>query len=162
MKKITLLLGVLNTGAIVAVLGLFVFTKMVYKHPAITEQQERKKLAQTATKPDAANARKMIIALDPITVNLNTYKDKNGKDVAHYSSVTLAVEIRDEKDAGKFNDAKPVIMDKIIQNLSKKTFEELNQVQGRYLFRSQIIDAANDYLKAPVVTEIYFSDFLLQ
>ncbi len=163
MKKITLLLGVLNTIAIAAVLGLFVYTKMVFKRPAITEHEERAKLVANANKLDTgASGKKMIIQLDPITVNLDTFKDKDGKEVAHYASVSLAIEIRDEKDAARFNDVKAVIMDQIIQNLGKKKFEELNQVQGRYLFRSQIIDSANDYLKKPVVTEVYFSDFLLQ
>ena len=72
------------------------------------------------------------------------------------------MEIRDERESAKFNLAKPIVMDKIIQNLGKKKFEDLNQVQGRYIFRSQVIDAANEYLGAPIVTEVYFGDFLLQ
>ena len=163
MKKVTLILGVLNTVAIAVVLGLFVYTKIIFKHPAITEVKERAKLTENATKLDPAlGGKKMIIQLDPLSVNLDTYKGADGKEVVHAAAITLSVEIRDEADAEKFNAAKPVVMDRIIQNLGKKTFDDLNQVQGRYLFRSQVIDAVNEYLGSPIVTEIYFGDFLLQ
>jgi flagellar FliL protein len=74
----------------------------------------------------------------------------------------MSIEVRDEKEIPKFENIKPVIQDQIIQHLGKKTFEDLNQVQGRYLFRSLIIDASNAYLKESVVTDVFFSDFLLQ
>lgn len=163
MKNIGLLLGLLNTVAIAAVLGLFVYTKVIFKRPAITEGKERAKLAENAKKIDPLlGAKKMIIPLDPLTVNLDAFKESDGKEKIHYASISLSVEIRDDREAAKFNEIKPIIMDRIIQNLGKRTFTELNQVQGRYLFRSQIIDAANEILHAPIVTEIYFGDFLLQ
>ncbi len=163
MKKIGLILGVLNTVAIAAVLGLFVYTKLIFKRPAITESKERAKIALNAKKIDSlANAKKALIPLEPMTVNLDPYLGEDGKQKNHYVSLTLVIEIRDERESGKFESSKPVVMDKIIQNLSKKKFEDLNQVQGRYLFRSQIIDAANEFLGAPVVNEVYFTEFLLQ
>ena len=161
MKKIGLILGVLNTVAIAVVLGLFVYTKVIFKRPAITENKERAKIIQNVAKADPT-LKKVLIALEPITVNLDPFKDENGKEKAHYASLTMAIEIRDEEETEKFNAAKPVVMDRIIQSLGKKKFEDLNQVQGRYIFRSQVIDAANEYLGAPVVTEVYFSDFMLQ
>lgn len=106
--------------------------------------------------------KKMTINFDPLTANLNPYLDENGKQKTHYVSMTLALEIRSEEDQPKFEEAKPVVLDKLLQILVKKKFEDLNQVQGRYLLRSQIIDAANEYLGAPIVTEIYFFDFILQ
>jgi flagellar basal body-associated protein FliL len=97
-----------------------------------------------------------------MTVNLDPYSGDDGKQKSHYAALTLVLEIRDEHETGKVALAMPVIMDKIIQNLSKKKFEDLNQVQGRYLFRSQIIDSANEFLGAPILTEVYFNSFLLQ
>jgi flagellar basal body-associated protein FliL len=162
MGKLGIILGILNTVAIAAVLGLFVYTKLVYKHPAITETQERAKLEQTRQAPSHENARKVTVQLDPITANLDPFTDTDGKQKVHYVSLTLAVEIRDEAEIEKFNAAKPVMLDKVLFHLGKKKFEDLNQVQGRYVFRSQIIDSANEYLGAPIVTEVYFMDFLLQ
>ena len=163
MKKIGLLLGILNTVAIAAVLGLFVYTKVIYKRPAITEEKERAKLTRNEKKPDARlGAKKLIVPLEPLTVNLDPYTGEDKKQKTHLATLTLAVELRDERELAKFEAARPVVMDRIIQNLGKKKFEDLNLVQGRYLFRSQVIDAANEFLGAPIVTEIYFSEFLLQ
>jgi flagellar basal body-associated protein FliL len=161
MKKLGLILGVLNTVAIAVVLGLFVYTKVVFKRPEITEAKERAKLTQTDGK-SLSDQKHFMVQLDPVTVNLDPFTGEDGKQKIHYATLTMAVELRNENDLTKFNESKPVVMDRIIQNLGKKKFEDLNQVQGRYLFRSQVIDAANEYLGAPIVAEIYFSDFLLQ
>lgn len=161
MKNLGLILGLVNTVVVAAVLGLFVYTKMVYKRPAITEEQQRKRFKKP-DHPVEANHTKGMIMLEPITVNLDPYKDPDGKEALHYVAMTLAVETRNEKENFKFEEIKPFVQDQIIQQLGKKKFEDLNQVQGRYLFRSLIIDATNDYLKEPVVTEVYFADFLLQ
>ena len=163
MNKLGLILSLVTTVAIAAVLGLFVYTKILHKRPQITETKEREKLLakQHQAEAEDANAKRVIVVLDPISTNLDPFME-DGKQKTHYVNLTLAVELRSEKDQGKFSDAKPVVMDKIIQNLGKKKFEDLNQVQGRYIFRSQIIDAANEFLKSPVVTEVYFNDFLLQ
>lgn len=162
MGKLGQILALLNTVAIAAVLGLFVYTKLIFKRPPITESKERAKLAMHDQKNSHDNAKKATLVLDPITANLDPFTDTDGKQKVHYVSMTLAVEIRDEAETAKFKAAQPVVMDKVLFHLGKKKFEDLNQVQGRYVFRSQIIDAANEYLGAPVVTEVYFTDFLLQ
>ncbi len=108
------------------------------------------------------SSKRGLITLDPITANLDPFVDTDGQKKTHYVSLILSIEVRDEKEIPKFEFIKPVIQDQIIQQLGKRTFQDLNQVQGRYLFRSLIIDATNAYLKEPVVTEVYFSDFLLQ
>ena len=161
MKKIGLLLGVLNTLAILLVLGLFVYTKYVFKRPEITEEKERAKLAKNERNL-GKNEVHIMVPLDPVTVNLDPFVGEDGKQKIHYATITLTIELRSQRDLQKFNEAKPVVLDRVIQNLGKKKFEDLNQVQGRYLFSSQVIDAANEYLGAPIVTEIYFNDFLLQ
>jgi flagellar FliL protein len=163
MKKIPLILGLVNTIAIVVVLALFVYTKLIFKRPAITESMERAKLSANNEKAVLTQTGKRgFVPLDPITANLDPYTDAEGKQKTHYVSLAMSIEVRDEKEIYRFEEIKPFIQDQIIQQIGKKTFDDLNQVQGRYLFRSLIIDAANAYLKDTVVTEVYFTDFLLQ
>jgi flagellar basal body-associated protein FliL len=161
MKKIGLILGLLNTVVVLGVLGLFVYTKLIFKRPAITESKERAKLVakKTVVLEDATPA---TLLLESLTANFDPFTDEMGKQKIHYVSLTIAFEIRDENQTTRFDEAKPVLMDKILHILSKKKFEDLNQVQGRYVFRSQIIDAANEYFGSTFVTEVYFNDFLLQ
>jgi flagellar basal body-associated protein FliL len=163
MNKLGLVLGLVNTLVIAGVLGLFVYTKMIYKRPSITESQERQRLAKSEHKAEVVRSQKKgLVSLEPITANLDPYMDANGKQKMHYISISLTIEIRDEKELKKFEEIKPIVLDQILQQLGKKKFEDLNQVQGRYLFRSSIIDATNSYFKEPIVTEVYFTDFLLQ
>lgn len=163
MKKIGFILGLLNTVAIAAVLGLFVYTKLIFKRPPITESKERVKIAQKAEAPAAVDRSKTVmVPLDPVTVNLDTYAGADGKPKTHIVSMNLALEIVNEKARERVDSSKPAILDRIIQNLGKRKFEELNQVQGRYVFKSQVIDDANEYLKSPVVVEVFMTDFLLQ
>ena len=163
MKKIGLILGLVNTLAIAAVLGLFVYTKLIFKRPAITEDKERARIAKVeSAAPVSKPSDRVLMPLDPVTVNLDGYQGADGKPKTHYASLTLSLEVRSEQDRAKVNEAKPAILDHIIQNLSKRKFEELNQVQGRYVFKSQVIDDANAYLKAPLITEVFLVDLLLQ
>ncbi|MBU6154192.1 MAG: flagellar basal body-associated FliL family protein [Bdellovibrionales bacterium] len=163
MKKIGLILGLVNTVAIAAVLGLFVYTKLIFKRPPITEEKERVRIEKTESSvPTRDRSQRVLMSLDPITVNLDAYQGGDGKPKTHYASVSLSLELRSEGDRKKVEEAKPAILDHVIQNLSKRKFQDLNQVQGRYVFKSQVIDDTNAYLKAPIVTEVYLLDLLLQ
>jgi len=163
MKKIGFILGLLNTLAIAAVLGLFVYTKLIFKRPAITESKERAKIVKKAEAPLVVDRTKTImVPLDAVTVNLDAFTGADGKPKTHMVSMNLSLEVVDEKAKEKVEAAKPAILDRIIQNLGKRTFQELNQVQGRYVFKSQVIDEANEYLKSPAVVEVFMTDFMLQ
>jgi flagellar FliL protein len=163
MKKIGFILGLLNTLAIAAVLGLFVYTKLIFKRPAITESKERAKIVKKAEAPLVVDRTKTImVPLDAVTVNLDAFTGADGKPKTHMVSMNLSLEVIDEKAKEKVEAAKPAILDRIIQNLGKRTFQELNQVQGRYVFKSQVIDESNEYLKTPAVVEVFMTDFMLQ
>ena len=156
-------MGLVNTVAIAAVLGLIIYTRVLYKRPQITEEKERAKIAQKATEaPVEDRSKRVLYPLDTVTVNLDSYTGADGKPKSHFASLTLTLEIRRDRDRAKLDASKPVIMDKVIQIVGKKTYEELNQVQGRYVFKSQVIDESNEYMKEPIVTEVFLTDFMLQ
>ncbi len=163
MKKISLILALVNTVVVLAVLGLFVYTKILFKPPKITESKEREKIEKTEpVTPVVDRGDRVLYPLDPVTVNLDAYTGADGKSRNHYISVTLSLEVNSEKAKPKIDEAKPVILDRVIHHLGQSKFEELNQVQGRYVFKSKIIDEANVHLKSPIVTDVYFIDMLLQ
>ncbi len=159
-KKLGLVLLLVNMLAVIGVLGLFVYTQLIFKRPAITESGQRKKLQKEYSKKKA-DAVKTLINIDPMTANLDTFTE-NGKESSHYASISMTIELRDEEEKARFDQFKPMILDRILTILGKKKFNDLNQVQGRYVFRSQIIDGANEILGIPMVNEVYFTDFLLQ
>ncbi len=161
MGKLGQIIKILNTVVTLAVLGLFIFTALIFKRPKIVENKEREKLVAASEKAATTEGKRILLPLEPITANLDPYSEK-GKERTHYVQMGLTLELVDEKEKDNFDRLKPVILDKINSTLSKKKFDELNQVQGRYIFRSQIIDATNEILGGPIVLDIYFTDFLLQ
>ncbi len=159
-SKLSLFLGILNSLAALAVLGLFVYSKVLYKRPVMTESAERVKLQKKEKL--AAPMVKALVQLEPVTSNLDLYKNEAGKEVAHLVSLTAVIEIRDEKEKERFEKVRPIFMDQLLEKLGHRTFQDLNQVQGRYLLRSELIESMNKIFGEPVLTEIYFLDFLLQ
>jgi flagellar basal body-associated protein FliL len=161
MGKLGQILKILNTVVTLGVLGFFIFTTFIFKRPKIIENKERERLVTAADQAAVSDGKRILIPLESITANLDPYTE-NGKTRSHYVQMAITVELIDEKQKENFDRLKPVILDRINSTLSKKKFDELNQVQGRYIFRSQIIDSMNEILASSLVVDIYFTDFLLQ
>ena len=193
-SKLPLLMGLVNTVLILSAMGLLYFTKMVFKRPAITENAERSRLAAihaTSTPPTAP----MMVLFDPITVNIEAVPGKPLPDDGtprqiqgkmHYCSFGFSLEIRDSRRQTEIEELRPILIDKILNILGHKKFQELNSVQGRYLLKTDIMNFANDYLnnhqikkelpktikageeglepekKDILITDLYFNEFIVQ
>jgi flagellar FliL protein len=56
----------------------------------------------------------------------------------------------------------PQVRDQIIRILNKKTFDDVETIQGKLFLKDQISVALNEQMKAGVVKDIYFNEFLVQ
>lgn len=165
-----LLIALVNTVAILGMLGMAVYTKMLYKRPPITEGGERKRLAeQKAAAP--ASAEPGQVEFKPFTVNIGstpshpqpadgTASQIQGK--LHYATIGFVIEVRDAAQVAKIEEIKPMFMDRLLHTLGKKDFNQLTSVQGRYIFRTELIETANALLKQPLVTNVFFTQFIIQ
>ncbi len=52
--------------------------------------------------------------------------------------------------------------DSIVEILNDKTFSEVETIQGKLFLKDQIAATLNRHLKRGVVTDVYFSDFIVQ
>lgn len=169
-SKGPMLVVLLNTLAVVAALGMFVYTKLLYHRPKITEHQERTKIAmqeQIAIKTSSAGN----ISFEPFTVNIrpnpshpevNPGDDMQIKGKLHYATVSLTIEVADLEKREKFDNLRPQFMDEILALLGKKAFNEITSVQGRYILRTQIAEIGNKLLQEPYITNVYFTQFIVQ
>lgn len=171
-----LLLVLANLVLALGVMGMLVYTRILYKRPKITEEGERERLTkQPAQAVSPLNPG--FVTIDPITVNLKggaTLPRADGTlvqgDQMHYITLGFSLELRNIGEKEKIEEIKPKLMDQIISQLGKKDFNELVTVQGRYVLRSQIIKTANELLtptgmkgSAPqLVTNVYFMQFQVQ
>lgn len=174
--NILLLVAVVNSVLILAVTGILVYTRMIYKRPPITETGERKRIEKTFAQPTLPPATGLF-TIEPFTVNIQSNPTQprtaegqpqqiHGK--LHYATVGLAIELRDTRTQDLLEQVKPQLMDQILLLIGRKKFQELTTVQGRYILRSELLEMANRLLKEdpptplPAVTRIFFTHFLVQ
>src|SRR5581483_3130648 len=103
-SKTGTLLTLVNTVAVVATAGLLYYTKLLYKRPAITEEQERTHLKEAHVAKPVDAPVSGLIGFEPITVNIEsvprapkpadgTTRQIEGK--LHYATLGFSLEIQD-------------------------------------------------------------------
>ena len=103
----------------------------------------------------------------------------------HYATLAFSLEIRDAEKKDVLEELRPILNDRIIGMVGRKSPAELSTVQGRYVLRSQIIEAANELVEKtkipssvsksrkkkllgpapppePLVTNLFFSQVIVQ
>jgi flagellar basal body-associated protein FliL len=172
-----MILGAMNTLAILGLLGVLVYTQILYKRPVITEAVEREKVVQEfSKKPNEMT--KVIVSFEPIQANLKP--SPIGVQVpggppqqmkAHFLNTTLAMELLDTEFESDVKGRLPKFLDQLLRELGDTTVDELSTVQGRFLLRSKIAGMMNELVReekklpptsTPIVTNVYFSDFIVQ
>lgn len=166
-----LILVLVNTLAILAGLGAIVYTRIIFKRPVITESGERERLAQSKKDETLSNQERGLIHFKPMTLNIANPASRSPSDTAtgptpegklHYATVGFSLEVKSTDQEAALDNAKDIFMDRLLQLFSKKTFEDITSVHGRFILRSEIVALANSLLKVPVVTNVYFSQLTVQ
>ncbi|MCM2323374.1 MAG: flagellar basal body-associated FliL family protein [Oligoflexia bacterium] len=176
--NLPLIVGALNVVVALGAMGALVYTRVIYKRPAITESTERARLARLRANPVQAT-RTGTLTFEPVTVNIQstprqlraaegTARQVEGK--LHYVTLAFVIEIRDERRKDELEAVRSQLMDRLLALLGRKTFHELSTVQGRYILKTQIIDSMNQLLakradkpfQETLITDVFFTQFLVQ
>jgi flagellar FliL protein len=163
------IVGLLNTLVLLGALGTAAYTLLMFKRPEITEEQERAKLEALRASPSPAPSTGYI-EVPAFSVNIRSTPAQPGSigydpQIAgklHYVSLGFSLEMKHMDVADDFEVIKPMFMDRLLQLLGKKEFNELTTVQGRYLVRNEIMELANELLKQAVVLNVFFTKFVVQ
>ncbi len=178
---VPLAVGGLNFLLIVVAIGALYYTRFVFKRPVITEQDERERIEKEHAQPLPPST-PALLELEPITVNIRPNTEPAVEAVGarlvpgknHFVTVAISLEVRDAAKKEEIETYKPILVDKLISVLGRKTFQELTTVQGRYLLKSQIMDQLNEILSKgkedndseggieAAFSNIYFSQFTVQ
>lgn len=159
-----MLMALVNSVAVLAALGAVLYTKVLFKRPEITEHGERAAISAKVKEPKAEET-KGFVTLEPMTVTIQPGQgaDQGVQDAKlHYATVTFVLEIRNAAEQAKFEAIKQVFMDQTLHMLSKKRFEELTSIQGRHTLMAEMTDTANALIKEPLVTRIFYTQFIVQ
>ncbi len=89
---------------------------------------------------------------------VNLLSEGGGK----YLKVVLDIELDEEDLASEMDMKKSLIRDIIIRSLSSKTFEEVSTMKGKDRLKDEIVNNINDVLADGQISNIFFTDFVVQ
>ncbi len=130
--------------------GFFAYTKFLAPKPEPGTEQ-------TEVKPEKPkDAIGQMFALEPFVVNL---ADPKGK---RYLKVRMELELESAKALEKAEKIKPKLRDLVIMMLTSLSFEEVMTPEGKIGIRDELVDRFNLVMKPDRVTNLYFTDFVVQ
>ncbi len=80
----------------------------------------------------------------------------------HYVKASLTVELSNKEVLEEFNQRLPQARDAILLLVGNKTYEELQDLQGKKQLKAELILKLNAILHSGKVKAIYFTDFVVQ
>ena len=151
-KKLFIIIGavvlVLLIGGGVA--GFF----LLKKEPPPVEE----KPGTTVPVPDITNDQMIgpMVDIEEFIVNIIS------ADSNHYVKASLTVELTNEETREEVESRMPQMRDAILLLLGNKTYEELQDLQGKRQLKAEIINRINSFLQAGKVKSVYFTNFVVQ
>ncbi|HVN70564.1 MAG TPA: flagellar basal body-associated FliL family protein [Desulfomonilia bacterium] len=94
--------------------------------------------------------------LDPFIVNLS---DAQGQ---RYLKAVMQLEVDNPTVEGEIQSKLPQIRDEILMILSSKSFDDVSTSAGKRMVKREIVSAVNKYITSGQVTQVYFTEFVVQ
>ncbi len=83
-------------------------------------------------------------------------------DAAHYVKTSLTVELSNEEVKSEVEQRMPQMRDAILLLIGNKTYEELQDLQGKKQLKAELQNRINSFLMTGQVISIYFTNFVVQ
>lgn len=84
------------------------------------------------------------------------------EDDRHYVKASLTLELNKTEAIEETNKRMPQIRDAILLLVGNKTFEELQDLQGKKQLKAELISKINSFLQTGKIRAVYFTDFVVQ
>jgi len=84
------------------------------------------------------------------------------QDRSRYLRVSMDLELADSADAGTINERLSQVRDSILMILPSRQFVEIASMEGKIALRDEIIARLNGLFNKKVVTNIFFTEFVVQ
>lgn len=109
-----------------------------------------------AAQHQSENSMGPIYSLDTFIVNLAD----DGR--SRYLRVTMDLELFTKADESALSDRLPQVRDSILMILPSKRFEDIASMEGKTALRNEIITRLNGIVNKDVVSNIFFTEFVVQ
>jgi flagellar FliL protein len=148
-------IALLVTFLLVLTIGLAAGFMMMWSK--LSDMNARGNLAATQGSQQAqAAAPGPLFSLDTFIVNLAD------QERSRYLRVTMDLEMAESADADKISKRLSQVRDSILMILPSKHFEEIASMEGKIALRDEIIAKINGLFNRQVVTNIFFTEFVVQ
>lgn len=157
-KKFNLskLLGVLFVLANLAIMGggvyLVYISTLGYTPPKSTNEELDKEMADFQK---SLQGKPVLYSMDPFHTNLEGVPRR-------FIRLQMTLEMLDEEGYEEVINLGPEARDSVMKVLNRKTYQELDTVQGKLRLKNEIVAQLNSFLDRGVVRNVYFSDFAVQ
>jgi len=154
-KKVIIIIGIAVIIFMAAIGGGFymLWSKMAQMNVAGTETVATEEGAEGEEEPDTIGP---MYSLDSFVVNL---AEAGGN---RYLRVTMELELTDEVLHTELDQRLPQVRNAMLMILPSKKAEDINTVDGKLALRDQLIDEINSFMTTGEVTNIYFTEFVIQ
>ena len=121
-----------------------------------TKKEQVKEKASKEGGKEGEGASGNLKQLDPFIVNL---ADAEGQ---RYLKAVMQFEVDNPTAESEIQEKLPQIRDEILMILSNKTFEDISTTAGKRMVKREIASAVNKYLTGGQITQVYFTEFVVQ
>jgi len=154
MSKKVIILIVAAVFLLMAVIGGGFF--FMWKMMTTTLQQSQVVAEEAVTAEEPVNEIKPLYSLDTFIVNL---ADQGGK---RYLRVTMELEISSIEVTEEINQRLPQLRNSILMIVPSKSYADIGTAEGKSLLRDELMAQMNTFLTAGEITNIYFTEFVVQ
>ncbi len=154
-KSKKLIIIIVAAVVLLAGIGAAVYFLVLKKEPPPEDQTpEQVKMVEPAAEEEADIG--PMLNIDEFIVNIIS------QDTNHYVKASMTLELSNDKVLEEAQQRMPQIRDAILLLVGNKTFEELQDLQGKKQLKAELKSKINSFLKTGRVKNIYLTDFVVQ
>lgn len=152
-KKMIIIIGAAVLILLIGVgAGAFFFLKKPPPEPKETDPGKHVPVPELNNKADIGP----MVDITEFIVNIIS------ADGNHYVKTSLTLELTNQQGKDEITQRMPQIRDSILLLIGNKTFEELQDLEGKKQLKAELMSKINGFLQAGKVKSIFFTEFVVQ
>ncbi len=137
------------------VIGVAVYF-LVLKKPPPEEEPQNEQVEMVQPPPEDLTDIGPMVDINEFIVNIIS------EEGTHYVKASLTLELSNEEVLEEAKKRMPQIRDAVLLLIGNKTFEELQDLQGKKQIKAELKSKINSFLRAGRVKSVYLTDFVVQ
>lgn len=139
--------------------GFVVYASLLYKKPAITEEQVSHEVTKAEVKK-AAEVGEDFLPVSYAEMTITLRGQAGGK--SHYATIETTIVCGSEACKAQVEENRAKVEDAIQSALGARSFTELSSLETKFRVKHEILNKVNSFLKNTAAVDLLFTNFLIQ